>query len=243
MTLVLSLALLFSSSSPALAAPQSTYWNYSFHSAEQRFAFATTSKKAFATQVPTKKKQVLATSTPQTTKPRMTPATTTPKTIPVATTSPATPTQCSTGWYVTGYFTPVESDYTGATQAVTVAGKSYTFNAAFLKTVKTEGWGKTTMGKYIGYYDNSWHFASSPLDAYDHPLSTSTVAVDPSLFKAGAKIQITSLPQGYSTKVFSATDIGTGVSGKHIDVYTGEGKAAEAMTYKITGTNNTVCKL
>ena len=166
------------------------------------------------------------------------PATTTP-TAPV--TTPPTSAKCTTGWYVTGYFTPVEADYTGATEIINVKGSSYAFNVAFLKEVQTEGWGKTKTGKYIGYYSNAWHFAPTSLDAKGNPLNINTVAIDPSLISFGTKLQITTLSQGFGTKTFTATDIGTGVKGKHIDVYTGEGSGAKAMTFKITGNNNTVC--
>lgn len=178
---------------------------------------------------------------PTRTMPRQTkPATTTP---PVATPAPTAPvgSQCSTGWYITGYFTPVESDYTGATRTVTVAGASYAFNSAFLTEVETEGWGRTRLGNYIGNYDNAWHFSATPLDAYDHALQMDAVAVDTTVVKAGSKLTIPTLPAPFTSKVFTATDIGNGVTGKHIDVYMGEGKAAEALTYTITGNNKTVC--
>jgi hypothetical protein len=46
--------------------------------------------------------------------------------------------------------------------------------------------------------------------------------------------------------VFTAVDTGGGpngndVTGKHIDVFTGDGKAAEQETFRITGEGNTVC--
>lgn len=221
---VLSVALMFSLTTPVVAATStSSYWNQNFTASSQRLAVA-------SPQQMQKKKNKKPAPIPA---PAPTPA--------PATTTPPTTNQCSTGWYVTGYFTPIESDYSGATQAVTVAGTSYTFNSAFLTEVKTEGWGKTHLGNYIGYYDNKWHFANAALDAHDTPLKTDAVAIDPSLIAFGTKMTISTLPQGYGTKVFTASDIGTAITGKHIDVYTGEGSAAEAMTYKITGNNNTVC--
>ncbi len=233
---VLALSFMFTSSGSALAATKNTnYWNYQFTSSKNHFAVAP--KPATETPRTTKNKSKTVVATAPAT-PAPTPA---PSPAPTPTTPAPIANQCTTGWYITGYFTPVESDYTGATQTVTVKGSPYTFNAAFLKEVQTEGWGKTSMGKYIGYYSNAWHFASSALDAKGNSLSVNTVAIDPALVSFSTKLQITTLPEGYGTKTFTATDIGTGVQGKHIDVYTGEGKTAEAMTYKITGNNNTVC--
>ncbi len=41
--------------------------------------------------------------------------------------------------------------------------------------------------------------------------------------------------------VFSGLDEGPSINGKHIDVFTGEGIDAENETFRITGSNNTVC--
>ena len=161
----------------------------------------------------------------------------TPTPTPVVTPLPQ---GCTNGWYITGYFTPIESDYTGVMQTVHVGKTSYSFNAAFLTTIKTEGWGKTHLGNYIGFYDNVWHFANAPLDANDTPLSSNTVAVDSKIIPLASKLTIPSIAS-LATKTFRADDIGNGVVGKHIDVYTGEGKSAEQLTFKITGNNNTVC--
>src|SRR6478672_2285540 len=57
---------------------------------------------------------------------------------------------CSDGWRITGYFTPVESDYTTAeTREIEISGVGkFSFNTDFLKVVFNEeegfgeGWGK-----------------------------------------------------------------------------------------------------
>ena len=74
-----------------------------------------------------------------------------------------------------------------------------------------------------------------------NPLEVNTVAVDPSIIKAGSQITIPSLPDPWSCAVFVGSDTGPAIIGKHIDVYTGEGKEALEEAYRITGYNNTVC--
>jgi 3D (Asp-Asp-Asp) domain-containing protein len=149
---------------------------------------------------------------------------------------------CSDGWYITGYFTPVETDYSGASESVFIEGVgSDTFNSAFLSEVRTEGWGKTRYGWYIGYYSSTWHKSNAPLDSADRPLVDGTIAVDPALISMGSSVKIPTLPSPWSGKIYAATDVGSGIVGKHIDVYCGEGSAAEQETYRITGQNNQVC--
>jgi 3D (Asp-Asp-Asp) domain-containing protein len=149
--------------------------------------------------------------------------------------------QCSDGWYVTGYFTPHESDYPGLRTSIRVEGKSYSFNAAFLRAVEIEGWGKTLAGDYIGHYDGAWHFSHAAMDAHGKALKNGAIAIDPMVIGFYKKVTIPTLPLGWGSKVFTTSDIGPGVRGKHIDVYTGEGKAAQAMTFKLTGRRQTVC--
>ena len=66
--------------------------------------------------------------------------------------------QCSDGWRITGYFTPIETDYDSSeVREVEIKNVgAMKFNAAFLKTVFDEdagfgeGWGKTRFGWYLG---------------------------------------------------------------------------------------------
>jgi 3D (Asp-Asp-Asp) domain-containing protein len=148
---------------------------------------------------------------------------------------------CSYGWYITGYFTPSESDYSGEPVSVIVDGTSYQFREDFVNEIKIEGWGKTVSGNYLGWYDESFHLSYIPLDSMGNPLEVNTVAVDPSIIKAGSQITIPSLPDPWSGAVFVGSDTGPAIIGKHIDVYTGEGKEALEEAYRITGYNNTVC--
>ena len=149
---------------------------------------------------------------------------------------------CSDGWRITGYYTPIETDFTTlATREVEIQGfGKATFNADFLKTVFDddqgfgEGWGKTRFGWYIGEYRGRWHKADAPLDANDKPLEPNTVAVDNHVIPAGSKVNIPELPGDLAKLEFKSTDVGVSVHGKHIDVYTGEGRDARRRMYRFT---------
>lgn len=148
---------------------------------------------------------------------------------------------CTTGWYVTGYFTPVESDYYGKFIDVLVDDSPYKFREDFVIEIKTEGWGKTISGSYLGWYDESFHLSDFPLDAAGNRLERNTIAVDPSIITAGSQVTIPSLPDPWNSVIFTGSDIGTAIIGKHIDVYTGEGKEALTEAYRVTGQDNVVC--
>ncbi len=149
---------------------------------------------------------------------------------------------CSDGWRITGYFTPIETDYDSTeTREVEIknVGKMR-FNVEFLKVVFDEdagfgeGWGKTRLGWYLGNYDGAWHKANAPLDANNAPLLTNSVAVDNALIPNDSLVKIPALPGTFGKEEFVANDVGVTVHGKHIDVYTGEGKEAEQMMYHVT---------
>ena len=148
---------------------------------------------------------------------------------------------CSSDWYITGYFTPIESDYSGDFKRIAFGDNIKHFRADFLEAVKIEGWGKTRLGDYVGWYDNSFHLSDSALDMHGNKLVVPSVAVDTLLIKQKAKLAIPTLPTPWNEMVFTASDIGPSIKGKHIDIYTGEGKQAELETYRITGTKNQVC--
>lgn len=148
---------------------------------------------------------------------------------------------CSTDWYITGYFTPVEADYTGKFTDITIDQKQYKFREDFVTEIKTEGWGKTISGNYLGWYDDSFHISDFALDATGKELVVNSIAVDPSIIPTGTRIKIPSLPAPWDGMILSGTDTGTAIIGKHIDVYTGEGKAALDEAYRITGYDNVVC--
>lgn len=153
--------------------------------------------------------------------------------------------ECSDGWYVTGYFTPDESDYRGEKEEVAVTnpqGESSTraFYRAFIDVVEIEGFGKTLAGDYLGEQDGEWHSENGDLDRFGQPLKKGiTVAVDPNVVPFGTELTIPSLPTPWSGYNYKATD--EGVDGRHIDVFTGEGSAAEQETFRITGQNHSAC--
>ncbi len=148
---------------------------------------------------------------------------------------------CSSDWYITGYFTPVESDYSGDFIKFTFDDYIKHFRSDFLADVKIEGWGKTRMGDYVGWYDNSFHLSDMALDMHGDELLVGFVAVDTVLIEQKTKLSIPTLPSPWNELLFTASDIGPSITGKHIDVYTGEGKQAELETFRITGTDNEVC--
>ena len=148
---------------------------------------------------------------------------------------------CSSDWYITGYFTPVESDYSGDFIRITFDDYIKHFRSDFLADVKIEGWGKTRLGDYVGWYDNSFHLSDAALDLHGDELLVEFVAVDTVLIEQKTKLSIPTLPSPWNELLFTASDIGPSIKGKHIDVYTGEGKQAELETFRITGTENEVC--
>jgi 3D (Asp-Asp-Asp) domain-containing protein len=152
------------------------------------------------------------------------------------------PTNCSDGWRITGYFTPVETDYPSTeTREIDIKGVGkMSFNSDFLRTVFDEnegfgeGWGKTRFGWYLGQYNDAWHKADSPLDANNSALLSNSVAVDNAIIPNNSKVRIPGLPGEFGQQEFISNDVGVTVHGKHIDVYTGEGKAAQHAMYRVT---------
>ena len=159
--------------------------------------------------------------------------------------------ECSDGWRITGYFTPLETDY-DSTEMREIQIKNFgavKFNAEFLKTIfdedqgSGEGWGKTRFGWYLGNYNGAWHKSGDPLDANNSPLKTNSVAVDNSVIPTDSLVRIPDLPGVFGQENFVADDVGVTVHGKHIDVYTGEGKNAERAMYRVTFEDDKLLKV
>jgi len=148
---------------------------------------------------------------------------------------------CSSNWYITGYFTPVESDYLGDFQEIIIGDEIKQFRTDFLSVVKIEGWGKTISGEYVGWYDDSFHISDMALDSHGESLLVQLVAVDPEIIKQKTNLIIPNLPSPWNEMIFESSDVGPSIKGKHIDVYVGEGKQAELETFRITSTENDVC--
>lgn len=148
---------------------------------------------------------------------------------------------CDKGWYITGYFLPIESDYNGNTVEIKIEDKSYLYKNEFVNDVKKEGWGRTSEGNYLGWYSNEFHLNEIPLDSFGNELLVGDIAVDPSIIEFETRIIISTLIEPWNEIILVATDIGPSIKEKHIDVYTGEGKDAEKETFRITGYDNSVC--
>jgi len=117
------------------------------------------------------------------------------------------------GVTITSYWTVDEKVYATAdpnapTDTVPVVDEetgtivSMTCIAAFLNEVKTEGWGRTVSGKYIGWWNGTFHLGPAPLDAQGNPLIPyHTVAVDPSVIPLGAWVAIIPSPLNFACRV------------------------------------------
>ncbi len=150
---------------------------------------------------------------------------------------------CEDNWYITGYFLPVESDYNDREIMIHVEGQTKQYSLEFVNDVRIEGWGRTNDGDYLGWHSQSFHLSEIPLDAFGKELVVGKIAVDPRIIEFESKVVIPSLVEPWNEIVLQAEDVGGAIKGKHIDVYTGEGKAGEQETMRITGHNNSVCVL
>ncbi|NNM03001.1 MAG: hypothetical protein HKP26_05505 [Nitrosopumilus sp.] len=148
---------------------------------------------------------------------------------------------CYDGWYVTGYFTPVESDYSSYAIEIKIDDQFFEYDYDFVDSVKREGWGKTNNENYLGWYSNEFHLNEVPLDNFGNTLKVGTIAIDPSSYELGSKIFISSLIEPWNEIIFTANDVGESIKNKHIDVFTGEGIEAENETFRITSYNNLAC--
>ena len=154
----------------------------------------------------------------------------------------ADPMHCSDGWRITGYFTPIETDYPSKemTEVEVVGVGKMSFNSEFVRVIFNEeqgfgeGWGKTRFGWYLGNYDGQWHKSDAALDANNSPLKPNSIAVDNALIPNDSIVTIPGLPGEYGKMEFIGNDVGVTVHGKHIDVYTGEGKEAKKEMYRVT---------
>jgi len=157
--------------------------------------------------------------------------------------SAMTPLGCTDNWKITGYYTPVETDFSGQEQQIQlVDARDYTFKADFISAVKIEGWGKTTGGWYLGYYSNNWHKSHFPKDANGHALKIGKVAADPAYLASGVTIHIDNMLDTLGRGQFKVADVGSSVKGRHIDVYTGEGEQARKASWAVTGSHR-VCSI
>src|SRR5262249_7987476 len=126
---------------------------------------------------------------------------------------------CSDGWFVTGYYTPSESEFHGPNGNVDIQDHgSDHFPAHFPNHVKIEGWGLTSHGWYVGW-DRCWIQGDAPLNARWQPLQIGSVAVDRHVIPLGSQLQIPTLVPPWNAQLFVADDTGGAITGKHVDVY------------------------
>lgn len=149
---------------------------------------------------------------------------------------------CTNEWDITGYHTPVESDYSGEFIPIIVENQEREFRQDFVDRVMVNGWGKTLAGDYLGWYSNSFHLNNNALDSEGNVLVVGIIAVDPTIIEPNSNLIIPSLLEPWNEIIFLTSDVGPSIIGKHIDVFTGEGSAAAQETFRITSSNNTVCQ-
>ena len=148
---------------------------------------------------------------------------------------------CEGNWYITGYYLPIEEEFQDKIITIQVDGEYRQYHYDFVNEVKREGWGRTNDGDYLGWHTNKFHLSEFPLDYFGNELVVGKIAVDPRFIEFDSKITITSLVEPWNEIVLVAEDVGGSIKGKHIDVYTGEGKEAEKETMRITGYNESIC--
>lgn len=149
---------------------------------------------------------------------------------------------CTDGWRITGYYIPVEGDFAGVVEKISVVGVGEVeLPAKFLQATKMEGWGLVATGWYLGWSGGAWSKAKAALNAHGKPLELGSAATDRSVIPAGTSFRIASAPSPWNEQIFVADDTGGGIVGMHIDIYCGIGKQAEAETLRVTANNGRVC--
>ncbi len=150
---------------------------------------------------------------------------------------------CSNGWHVTGYYTPVEADFSGAPQQIQIQNVGTdNFPGDFLSAVRMEGWGQTRHGWYLGYYSSRYHKSDNPLNRRGQPLRIGSLAVDEDEIAIGSQVRIINLPAPWNNQLFIADDVGGAIQDKHVDVYCGLGRTAQQETYRVTGGGRRLCQ-
>jgi hypothetical protein len=159
---------------------------------------------------------------------------------------------CSKGWYITGYFNPRETDYSGKLRPVNVTGVGVVMlNRQFMRHVNIEGMGYTRFGWVIaGQHAGNYTKAPFPEDSMNPPGRLRvgySIATDRSVIPALKYVTIPTLPAPFNEYKYRSVDIGVfasgkpDIKGKHIDVFTGDGLEGQSWAQKVTSRNNTVC--
>lgn len=146
---------------------------------------------------------------------------------------------CSGDWKITGYFVPVEADYTGPMQMVSVDGVgNVSFPVSFVNATDIEGWGLTIGGWYLGKPGAHWIKSPIAENARGSELKIGSLAVWNNI-QLGSTFTILSAPSPWNTQILTADDHGSKIQKKHLDVFTGQGKAAERESVRITSNGYT----
>ncbi len=148
--------------------------------------------------------------------------------------------RCSGGWKVSGYYTASELEFSGSASDIEVDGHGYLFPEDFLRRVRTDGWGLTHHGWFLGW-NKGWRRSDAPLNARGEPLAVGGAAVDPDLIPLGTRFRIPDLPTPWSGRTYAANDIGGGINGKRVDIYCGSGPDKRQVALQLTGSRHTVC--
>lgn len=151
------------------------------------------------------------------------------------------PTDCSDGWRVNGYFTPVETDYDNSREAIRVDGSIRSYDSDFLDEVRDQGWGKTRHNDYLGWDGRDFFFSSTPRDAGGFPLNIGDAATDRSVIEEQTKFTVPTLPGTWGDVVYKAMDVRDDTDGKEVALYTGQGEDAEEDASDIERSDERVC--
>ncbi|WP_317932930.1 3D domain-containing protein [Halioxenophilus sp. WMMB6] len=154
---------------------------------------------------------------------------------------------CSPNWKITGYYVPRQQDFPATpTTAITIAGFGTARLASpFLQATKLEGWGRLQTAingyPYLGFYSGGWHLSHSPKNSLGGDLAIGQVAADNTYLSEGTTVTIPVLTSIFNQGVFKVADRGSAIGKRHIDIYTGEGEAARALSYRVTHASTELC--
>lgn len=134
----------------------------------------------------------------------------------------------------TVYYTPRESGFSAKagynmTPQSIAAVPSRTFPADFLKAVRMEGTGRmknSIDGKKFLAYTGNWQLVDRPLgnrSNFLEPMRSAAIAKNSGKWKRGDWVLIRSknLPSPFQNSVWRIDDVGGGVGGKQLDLYSG----------------------
>jgi 3D (Asp-Asp-Asp) domain-containing protein/LysM repeat protein len=141
--------------------------------------------------------------------------------------------KCSDGWYITAYFTPLESDYAGTgTVSVRTDEGTRTFYKGFVEEIKIQGSGRTNDGDYLGYWGEGFHIYDKPYTSSGLAVKKGLVATHTLVIPYHTEITIPTLKEPWKEMEFTAADTGPAIIGKHIDIYAGLGLDAREEAFQ-----------